>query len=120
MFLFCLLLIIGGLKGRLCTQPSSLIFPLDVAAHAGLLIRTDRLAGQNIVERGPDILAGDGNFITGPRVVELAAIDQFQAIVKNKKIGGAGGLVSLGNLAVCSWLTTPVGAENRPRAPLIA
>ena len=50
--------------------------PLDVAAEAGLLCGGNRLSTDQCIERGAEVLAGDGNSIAGAAVIELAAIDE--------------------------------------------
>src|SRR5262249_37301399 len=60
--------------------------PLDVAADAGLLIGSHRLAGQERVERRPQILSGDGNAVAGAAGVELSAIDQLMALVEQEEV----------------------------------
>ena len=53
--------------------------PLDVAADGGLLVVGGFLAGEEGVEGGADVLAGDGLVVAGARVVELAAVNEFLA-----------------------------------------
>jgi len=72
---------------------NSLPFPLDIAANRWPLILERRLAGERGVNRGAQILAGDGDAIAGAAGVELAAIDEPEIAVEEKEIRGAGGVV---------------------------
>src|SRR5688500_10699109 len=50
--------------------------PLDVAADAGDLLLRRLVAGQDSIDGGPQIAAGDRNSVGRPAVVKLAAVDE--------------------------------------------
>ena len=70
--------------------------PLDIAAEARFLVRRNGLARQHRVERRAEVLAGDGQPVAGPAVVELAAIDEPAVLVEEEEIRRAGGMIRLG------------------------
>ena len=60
-----------------------LCLPLDVAADGGSLVDRDGLISEDLVDRFAEILAGDGDAVSGTALVELAAIDQLAGGVEH-------------------------------------
>src|SRR5262245_39183829 len=77
---------------------TSVRLPLDVAAQAWPLHIRDWRASEHGVERGTEILAGDGDGVARSAVVELAPVDQLPARIEEVEIGGAGSLISPGHI----------------------
>src|SRR5258705_12278929 len=71
--------------------------PLDVAAEAGALVLFDGAAGEDGVDGGPEVGAGDGEAVAGAAGVELAPVDEAAPAVEEEEVGGAGGPVGLGH-----------------------
>src|SRR5258705_2172281 len=71
--------------------------PLDVAAQAGALVLVDGAAGEDGVDGGPEVGAGDGEAVAGAAGVELAPVDEAARAVEEEEVGGAGGPVGLGH-----------------------
>src|SRR5579863_4010605 len=72
--------------------------PLDVAADAGALVLGDGAAGQDGVDGGAEVFAGDGDAVAGAAQVELATVGEAQVLVEEVDIGCAGGIVGVGYL----------------------
>src|SRR5215831_13559665 len=72
-------------------------FPFDVAADARLLRRGKRFAGEDRVERGAQIFAGDRKIVAGTAVIQLTAIDEAMALVEEEKIRRARGAIGFGD-----------------------
>src|SRR5258705_10462702 len=71
--------------------------PLDVAAQAGALVLFDGAAGQDGVDGGAEVGAGDGEAVAGAAGVELAPGDEAAGAVEEEQVGGAGGPGGLGH-----------------------
>src|SRR5260370_30732697 len=71
--------------------------PLDVAAEAGALVLFDGAAGQDGVDGGAEVGAGDGEAVAGAAGVELAPVDEAARAVEEEEVGGAGRPVGLGH-----------------------
>ena len=56
-------------------------FPFYIAAHARFLILENRASFEQRVRCGPKVLAGNGNVVSGPAVVELTPVDEFSVAV---------------------------------------
>src|SRR5580692_8177788 len=78
-------------SGRL--RPS----PLDPTADARRLDCGDGAAGDDGVEGGAEVVAGDGLAVRGAAVVELAAVDEFAVRAEEVEVRGAGGRVGAGD-----------------------
>src|SRR5260370_7644263 len=69
--------------------------PLDVAAEAGALVLFDGAAGQDGVDGGAEVGAGDGEAVAGAAGVELAPVDEAARAVEEEEVGGAAAPVRL-------------------------
>lgn len=58
----------------------------------------DGLAGDDGIERGAEIFAGDGEAVAGSACVELAAIDEIESGVVEEEVGRTGGVIVAGDL----------------------
>src|SRR5208282_4818198 len=71
--------------------------PLDVTAHAGLLVWRNRFSPQRGVKRGAQIFSGDRNAVARTTVIKLSAIDELATLVKKVNVRRAGGMVGFGD-----------------------
>jgi hypothetical protein len=61
---------------------NALAFPLNVTAHAWLLVPGDCAASQHRVESCTQVRAGDQTPVTGSTVIELSAVDEAMVLIK--------------------------------------
>src|SRR5207249_1411941 len=71
-------------------------FPLDVATDARFLVGGNGLAGENGVERGAEVFAGDRDVAAGAAIIHLAAINQSLVFVEEVNIRRARRVIRLG------------------------
>jgi Transposase, Mutator family len=77
---------------------SALALPLNVTAHAWLLVSGDRGAGQHRVESCTQVCAGDRTRVTGPAVIELSPVDEAVVPIEEVKVRRASGPIGFGHL----------------------
>src|SRR2546430_10385004 len=68
-------------------------FPFDVAADTGPLVVGLGRAGDDVVHRGVEFLAGDRHVVARPGGVEPAPVDQLAVLVEQEEIRGTRGAV---------------------------
>ena len=62
--------------------------------------RMQRIARQHRINGGPQIFAGDWDFILGTTAIKLATVDKLHVTIEQIKIGSACCCVGLGNALV--------------------
>ncbi len=81
---------------RVCAGAAA--FHLMLQPMLGRCSAAHRAARQHRVNGRAQVRAGDGQRVFGAGAIELAAVDQAQAVVEEEEIRRAGGPVSLGHL----------------------
>ena len=64
----------------------------------GVCFSGSGFAGEDGVEGGAQVAAGDGDVVAGAAGVELAAIDELVVLVVEEEVGRAGRAVRFGDL----------------------
>jgi hypothetical protein len=97
---------VGSCNGLSSVRRGIARFPLDTAANAGSLGTLDRLAGEDCLDGGAEIVTSDWLVVAGPTLIELSMVGQSTIFTKKIEFWGAGsaiGLCDLLCLIVTEW-----------------